>query len=108
MLVIKLKLHLWQGLREVDIDTKSKFLAFLDLHSQLKKLIHMPARNYMELNYGSYLDDGPLSCWLNRLSEVVLSKFYTPPSNASIACLKYEMMKPRFEIGGRSPTLCIQ
>ena len=61
MLVIKLKLHLWQGLRKVDIDTKSQFLAFLDSHSQLKKLIHMPARNYMELDYGSHLDDGPLS-----------------------------------------------
>ena len=39
---------------------------------------------------------------------MVLSKFYTPPSNASIACLKYEMTKPRFEVGGRRPTLCTQ
>ena len=46
----------------------------------------MPARNYMELEYGSHVDD-PSSCWLNRLPEVVLSNFYTPPNNASIACL---------------------
>ena len=58
------------------------------------------------MEYGSHLDDGPSSCWLNRLPEVVLSNFYTPPSNASIACLKYEMREPRFEVGGRSHILC--
>ena len=67
----------------------------------------MPARNYMELEYGSHVDD-PSSCWLNRLPEVVLSNFYTPPNNASIACLKYEMRESRFEVRGRSPILCTQ
>ena len=67
----------------------------------------MPARNYMALEYGSHVDD-PSSCWLNRLPEVVLSNFYTPPNNASIACLKYEMSEPRFEVRGRSPILCTQ
>ena len=52
--------------REVDIDTKSQFLTSLELHSQLKKLSHMPARNYMELDHGSHLNDGPSSCLLNR------------------------------------------
>ena len=62
----------------------------------------------MELDFGSHLDDGPSSCWLNRSPEVVLSNFYIPPSNASRACLKYEMREPRFEVGGRSPILCAQ
>ena len=77
------------------------------MHSKLKKLSHMPARNYMELDYGSHLDDGPSSCWLNGSPEVVLSNFYIPPSNASRACLKYEIREPTFE-GGRSPILCTQ
>ena len=47
----------------------------------------------MELEYGSHVDD-PSSCWLNRLPEVVLSNFYTPPNNASIACLQYEIGNP--------------
>ena len=59
----------------------------------------------MELDYGSHVDD-PSSCWLNR--SLVLSNFYTPPNNASIACVKYEMREPRFEVGGRSPILCTQ
>ena len=61
----------------------------------------------MELDYGSHMDD-PSSFWLNRLLEVVLSNFYTPPNNASIACVKYEMREPRFEVGGRSPILYTQ
>ena len=78
------------------------------MHSKLKILSHMPARNDMELDYGSHLDDGPASCWLNRSPEVVLSYFYIPPSNASRACLKYEMREPRFEVVGRSSTLSTQ
>ena len=78
------------------------------MHSKLKILSHMPARNDMELDYGSHLDDGPASCWLNRSPEVVLSNFYIPPSNASRACLKYEIREPTFEVGGSSPILCIQ
>ncbi|XP_065624510.1 uncharacterized protein LOC111986220 isoform X3 [Quercus suber] len=94
--------------REVDIDTKSQFLTSLELHSQLKKLSHMPARNYMELDHVSHLDDGPSSCWLNRSPEGVLSNFYTPPIDESIACLEYEMREPDYEVGGRSPVLCTQ
>ena len=52
--------------REVDINTKSQFLTSLESHSQLKKLSHMLARNYMELDYGSHFNDGPSSCLLNR------------------------------------------
>ncbi|XP_050252028.1 uncharacterized protein LOC126698686 isoform X6 [Quercus robur] len=126
--------------REVEIDTKSQFLTSLELHSQLKKLSHMPARNYMELDHVSHLDDGPSSCWLNRSPEGVLSNarnymeldhvshlddgpsscwlnrspegvlsnFYTPPIDASIACLEYEMRETDYEVGGRSPVLCTQ
>ncbi|XP_030925660.1 uncharacterized protein LOC115952620 isoform X2 [Quercus lobata] len=94
--------------RQVDIDTKSQFLTSLELHSQLKKLSHMPARNYMELDHVSHLDDGSSSCWLNRSPEGVLSNFYTPPNNASIACLEYEMRETDYEVGGRSPVLCTQ
>ncbi|XP_075649428.1 uncharacterized protein LOC142619925 isoform X2 [Castanea sativa] len=94
--------------REVDIDTKSQFLTSLELHSQLKKLSHMPVKNYMELDHVSHLDDGPSSCWLNRSPEWVLSNFYTPPIDASIACLEYEMRETDYEVGGRSPVLCTQ
>uniref|UniRef100_A0A7N2ML85 Uncharacterized protein n=1 Tax=Quercus lobata TaxID=97700 RepID=A0A7N2ML85_QUELO len=94
--------------REVDIDTKSQFLTSLELYSQLKKLSHMPARNYMELDHVSHLDYGPSSCWLNRSPEGVLSNFYTPPIDASIACLEYEMRETDYEVGGRSPVLCTQ
>ena len=59
----------------------------------------------MELDHVSHLDDGPSYCWLNRSPEGVLSNFYTPPSNASIACLKYEMRETGYEVGGRSPVL---
>ncbi|KAK4573313.1 hypothetical protein RGQ29_031325 [Quercus rubra] len=94
--------------REVYIDTKSQFLTSLESHSQLKKLSHMHARNYMELDHVSHLDDGPSSCWLNRSPEGVLSNFYTPSSNASIACLEYEMRETDYEVGERSPVLCTQ
>nr|POE84367.1 hypothetical protein CFP56_66404 [Quercus suber] len=94
--------------REVDIDTKSQFLTSLELHSQLKKLSHMPARNYMELDHVTHLDDGPSSCWLNRSPEGVLSNIYTPPIDASIACLEYEMRETDYEVGGRRPVLCTQ
>ena len=43
--------------------SKSQFLTSLELYSQLKKLSHMPGRNYMELGHVSHLDDGPSSCW---------------------------------------------
>ncbi|XP_075647874.1 uncharacterized protein LOC142618748 isoform X3 [Castanea sativa] len=94
--------------RDIDIDTKSQFLNSLESHSQLKKLSHIPASNYMEPDHASHLDDGPSSCWLNRSPEGVLSTFYTPPSDASIACLKYEMRETGYEVGRRSPVLCTQ
>ena len=62
----------------------------------------------MELDHVSHLDDGPSSCWLNRSPEGLLSNFYTPSSNASIARLEYEMRETDYEVGGRSPVLCIQ
>ena len=62
----------------------------------------------MELDHVSHLDDGPSSCWLIRSPEGVLSNFYTPPSDASVACLKYEMRETGYEVGGRSPVLCTQ
>ncbi|XP_075649422.1 uncharacterized protein LOC142619924 isoform X4 [Castanea sativa] len=93
--------------RDIDIDTKSQFLNSLESHSQLKKLSHLPASNHMELDHASHLDDGPSSCWLNRSPEGVLSNFYTPPSNACIACPKYKMRETGYEVG-RSPVVCTQ
>jgi hypothetical protein len=103
------KLFLWQAFNnskpgEVDIDTKSQSLASLEADVQLKKLGHIPARNFMELDYCSRLDDSP-SCWLNRSQEVVPSNSYSPISDV-VTCLKYEIREPGYEFGGRNPVVC--
>lgn len=103
------ELFLWQAFKnskpgEVDIDTKCQSLAFLESDVQLKKLSHIPARNFMELDYGSHLDDSP-SCWLNRSQEVVLSNSDSPIRDA-VTYLKYEIREPGYDFGGRTPVLC--
>ncbi|XP_059431425.1 uncharacterized protein LOC132164922 isoform X2 [Corylus avellana] len=103
------ELFIWQAFKnskpgEVDIDTKSQSLASLESDVQLKKLGYIPARNSMELDYGSLLDDSPSSCWLNRSQEAVLSNSYSPVGDA-IAYLKYEIREPGYQFGGRTPFL---
>ncbi|KAG6719216.1 hypothetical protein I3842_04G191100 [Carya illinoinensis] len=92
---------------EMNLDTKSQFLASLESDVELKKLNHIPARNYMELDNGSHLDDGPnSSCWLNRSEEAVLSNYHPPTSDSKIARLKYEIREPGYKFGERAPVLC--
>jgi hypothetical protein len=78
----------------------------LETDTQLKKLSHIPARKYMEIDYGSHLDGGPSPCWLNRSPEVVLSNSYSPPSD--MAHLKYEIREPGYKVGRRTPVLCTE
>ncbi|XP_041009170.1 uncharacterized protein LOC121253247 isoform X2 [Juglans microcarpa x Juglans regia] len=92
---------------EINLDTKSQFLASLESDAELKKLNHIPARNYMELDNGSHLDDGPnSSCWLNRSQEAVLSNYHPSTSDSKIARLKYEIREPGYKFGERAPVLC--
>lgn len=88
-------LNYWQ----VESVSKNKLLT---MSPAPKKLPHQSPRNSLEVECGSYMENGLPACWLDSLRERTQANPDSPTYNAHNIRLDYNLRQPSFKLGERN------